>query len=684
MEPLTTTIASVAATAVLKNFFDKSLPAISSATGLSAVKLRSQINKYLQNAFETHTTVRLLSNKTEDVFVKDVYVNSFLRKIGSDESISDDELLEHLLNGNRVAVRGSGGSGKTLLMKYLWLQILMHKDNYIPLFVNLRRINTLSGSRSIHLTPILKLALTSNETMADSDFAKLCSNGKVVIILDGFDELNHEYRDKVENEITEFSVRYPGCSIIITSRDNDAIRRISHFDLYDINGFTLEQARTLVKKSHVDDVVIENFTKLFDEEFFQRYQTFLKIPLMVLMMVITFRSSASLPQEPHKFYENVFTALFDDHDASKGGWRRQRNLGFLEAKRLLAIFCIRTYLSGQYEFSRSEFEKAITDSIHIANKSTYQVTKVKAPTDKVISDISESLCLIVEDDGTYYFVHRSFQEYFAAYFISSMEAIKTQDLMYAVSQRNGDQVLALCYSMNPDLVIQNYILPTYEVIRTTPHLSSIQLLSEIADREDISRASITLLLMDRLFIESYQKRIHPDKDVNFVSSLSDEDKNKLGIFETPHTGGLWKTFAYNLNSFGLIKFSSFSKERRRIEVPNFRHSLVNFSEELADKFLVIFETNGFREFDFSVDESGVVSAHVTKFVKGELVPTFLDLEDVAKDLGDDILSILENALISFVNTEINGRKYLSRKLSQMKKDSDRIAEASIEGLFDLE
>lgn len=92
----------------------------------------------------------------------DVYVKT---KFEQGENVfSDDDLINKFSTGQRIVVKGNGGSGKTIFLKHLWISRFKEPKGKIPVLVELRRLNELQD--------IDILSFCRNELQSDISFGK--------------------------------------------------------------------------------------------------------------------------------------------------------------------------------------------------------------------------------------------------------------------------------------------------------------------------------------------------------------------------------------------------------------------------------------------------------------------------------------------------------------------------------
>src|SRR5215213_10409407 len=143
--------------------------------------------------------------------------------------------------GENYLIVDSAGMGKSTFAKHFALEIL--KDTIkIPVFLELRRI---SGAESL----LEKIAREIDETNKDVDdklLLMLLDEGNFVIILDGYDEIPDEHREKIGQQIAELAVRWDTNSLILTARPEVNLPEIAKSKAFTINPLTRAQAESLV------------------------------------------------------------------------------------------------------------------------------------------------------------------------------------------------------------------------------------------------------------------------------------------------------------------------------------------------------------------------------------------------------------------------------------------------------
>lgn len=200
--------------------------------------------------------------------------------------------------------------------------------------------------------------------------------------------------------------------VILSTRPEIDTRTWDNFESFSVNGMNLNQARSLIAKVQYPEDLKTKFLELMNEEFFNQHLTFLSIPLLCTLMLITFNKFHEIPSRITVFYEQAFETLYRSHDTSKEGFFKREFLCNLPSDRFKSIFsafCYRTLVYNQVSFTDEQFK------YHLTKAAT--VSEVDVNIDDYASDLVSSVCMMMRDGLNLHFIHRSFQDYFAALYI---------------------------------------------------------------------------------------------------------------------------------------------------------------------------------------------------------------------------------------------------------------------------
>src|SRR6266436_5123915 len=405
--------------------------------------------QYLDSTIEKCSKVKTFLNRDEPVRLLDVYVPTTFK---SDSRVfSDDQLISTLSNDHKLIILGSAGSGKSMFMKYLLITLSRQPKRRVPVFIELRRLAN-SPSKSLIDFMYDSLVTPGAKTTRDQ-FVNGLTHSLFTVILDGFDEVDAGDRSRLEMEILALRDQFPKSPIIVSSREDERFSSWVNFRIYHVQPLAKQQVVDLIVRSKYDNDVKQQFIKSLKAGLYDKHKSFLSVPLLAVMMLITFREIAHIPDKMHIFYEQAFDALYFKHDASKeAAFRRKTHseLPIDEFKRCLSCFSIATYLKEKFSFTESQIRDDISKAI--------EMSKVHTSIDKFLADLIESVCMLQRDGVDIMFTHRSFQEYFAACFIDKCSS-PIDKLADVLIRRHGDIVIELVFDMNKSRLEREWILP---------------------------------------------------------------------------------------------------------------------------------------------------------------------------------------------------------------------------------
>lgn len=364
---------------------------------------------YLRKTFERNSKIKTIIYRHRSENLYSFYEHIYVRY---NKQIIYTEKIENLIRiGNKLIVSGLGGVGKSTLFKHLFLDTIQSTE-YIPVLLEFRNFdNQLTVEDEIY-----KSLCDNGFDLERKYFQKSMEEGAYVILLDGYDELSENRVDKISKEIKSLSNKYDKNKYIISSRPFEGF--ISWNDFCELVPLSLKktQAIRLVNKMKFDKSVKESFCEELKNGLFEKYHSFASNPLLLSIMLLTYRKHATISNNLSGFYDEAFVTLFNAHDATKDSYKRiiKSQLGSEEFKTVFSHICFKTFFLRKFEFLDGELNEYI------------KTAKDKHPTyqfdiDDFKYDLIHSVCLLIKDGNKYRFSHRSFQEYFAAFYTCKLD-----------------------------------------------------------------------------------------------------------------------------------------------------------------------------------------------------------------------------------------------------------------------
>lgn len=366
-----------------------------------------------------------------------------------------------------IVLSGTGGMGKSMMMTHFMLDTIDRnkETGKVPVFVLLRDYNPAAGDLIDFIFGELK---RHDVDLHLSDLVELLQSGKGVILFDGLDEIKSENCRRFYKEMENLADSYPEASYIVSSRPTMNFRGLSRFTVYDLQPFSQEQAVEMVGKldqSVVDPVIKKDFIKdlkcnRFGFDWRERMD-FLGNPLFLTILLLAYEGNHDIPTERYLFYEQAYEAMAKKHDATKALTREfATGLNSREFQNYFGEFCTITYEQEKYDFTPEEISAYFQEVI--------EANELGTTPEAFIEDVTGKICLIYKDGGKYYFIHRSFQEYFVAYFFSRQLEQRFDavlDILTVRDEMDHDSVvLPMLYGMEPEKTELCIFIPFLEKV----------------------------------------------------------------------------------------------------------------------------------------------------------------------------------------------------------------------------
>lgn len=460
--------------------------------------------KYLESQQERFLHTKTFLHRDAVPFYS-IYFPLRVNKKGS--NIAINTFRDIFKVGPRVALIGAAGSGKSTIMRHLFLNVIQKGEYEIPLFIELRRLEKDGNLLSF----IEKMSLGSGLVITKTAAEKLLDDGKLMLFLDGFDEVPADAFSSLVQSIDDLRIRYSKTKIVVTGRPGSRVEALQGFHCAQMAELTPSDIRKFVE---VQKLGIENESRLLgiikriSRERKKYLEEYLSNPLLLSLFIITCTTTKQLPDKKSAFYRRVVDTLFVEHDSvSKPDFDRQLKSGLSQDKfeMLLQRFSVVSYFNSKFRFDKTYlattfpkiFEKspALTADLH-----------------KIAKDLVVGVGLWAEDGGEYSFAHRSLQEYFVGAFIAGLETSKKEEVYKKLWKHicmaelgEVENFLSLCQELDEQAYIRYFLQPILN------HLD--KLLNE--DDAPLVLARLTKMYFGEILV------YYPTKSVKAASAIDD-------------------------------------------------------------------------------------------------------------------------------------------------------------------
>lgn len=467
----TNPFAAVAATEVIKQ----------SVTGvintwvkpkMEAIKERRKIDKklesyffdgfhdYLVRTYEQNKFVNIIALGNNQVDIDRIYYPLTISNENGEESYSVIDYNSILFNKyKKIIIEDRAGMGKSTIMKKLFISCV-EKNEGIPIFIELRKLQEGTEIVDLVLEQLNSIHLEHDKQV----ILEMINRGDFIFFLDGFDEIPFDYKDKITHNLKEFIAKSNNNIFILTSRSDDVLSSFGQFKKFHINGMETDEAYGLIERYdkflnlNLSESIINQINKNIEQEAFNDLEEFLKVPFLVSLIYLTYKHKRDVPLQKDQFYRKVYDALFEEHDLSKDGYKRQRYSGLSidqlhKLLRKLGFLCL---IENRVEYKKDKLlsliEKSV-DSPYFENIKPHDVFK----------DLIYNVPLIIEEGLTYRWAHKSFMEYFSAQFIFIDNGDRKEKILESVMNSNNvavySNMLDLYYDIDQEAFDKAIIYP---------------------------------------------------------------------------------------------------------------------------------------------------------------------------------------------------------------------------------
>lgn len=422
-------------------------------TDKAKVRLDMCLTEYVKTNYLRYSKTKTLLYRGSPVDLRDFYVRTDLSIDG--RLVSESQFLKCIEDNQRLVITGTAGSGKSTFCKSIFVELVEEPRGILPVFVELRNLNVETNCSL--LSYVLKMLQEFEPELSKGQLEDLLKLGKVLLIFDGFDEIDNDKRDGYEAELVSLANKYRKIMILTSSRPDSRFDSWESFYQYEVQPLDKDKALGLVKRLNYDSQVKSKFLKALDADLYERHTSFACNPLLLTMMLLTYEQIAEIPNKVHLFYEQAFLTLFNKHDSTKSLYKRKSwsGLPLDEFKKVLSTFSVLSYSDKKYSFSDGE----LLNYVNMSSEAFDVVYKAE----DFIKDLLDSVCILQRDGLNYTFTHRSFQEYFTALFMVNYVSSDKYDLFERVVFSNSkDDVVSMIFDMNKDLIEQEWVIPRLE------------------------------------------------------------------------------------------------------------------------------------------------------------------------------------------------------------------------------
>lgn len=353
--------------------------------------------------------------------------------------VIDDYKNDFIPNFKKILITDYAGMGKSTLMKWLFISCIK-KTEAFPIFIELKN---LKGDISIFDEICRELSDSFEEDKSFNKLIKkLISKGEFVFFFDGCDEINSNIYSTIINQLEEFISKSEKNLFIVSSRPDNSLSAFSSFTEFHIIPLKEREAFELIKKYDNNGEVSKKLISLLEKNDQKSIKEFLGNPLLTTLLYATFNYGDSLPSKKIDFYEQVYKALFEDHDLTKGpAYRHEKisNLDYGSFHKVLRYLGFLTARKGSVSYDKIELIELLNTIVNISD--------LNFSSENLLRDLIINVPIFVKDGNKYNWSHKSLQDFFASQYVYRDSKEKQKDYLLNMLKKCDKyfNILALYY-----------------------------------------------------------------------------------------------------------------------------------------------------------------------------------------------------------------------------------------------
>nr|WP_242056757.1 NACHT domain-containing NTPase [Planktothrix sp. FACHB-1355] len=360
---------------------------------------------------------------------------------------------------------GAPGSGKTTYLLYVAIQSNQGEllPDRVPVFIRLIEFaERLAEQPELSLLNYIEQLFCAENVEHPKAAEILLQEGRVLVLLDGLDEVPKADSKSVLTRIREFCRTYHKNTLIVTCRTNALDYSFGNLGFTEVivADFNQKQIEIFAHKwfmafARNDTEAGKARAKQFIEKLQQpenkRIRDLAVTPILLNLTCLVFQDIGNFPSNRAKLYQQGLNTLLKEWDSSKGVQREELygNLSVKDRERLLTHVAFTTFTQNRYFFEQTEIEEYINGYLRTLNANQEDISQQDS--EAVLRSIEVQHGLLVERAREIYsFSHLTFQEYFTAKdFVNSSGQQNWINLATYVNQKRWRQVFLLASGMMP-------------------------------------------------------------------------------------------------------------------------------------------------------------------------------------------------------------------------------------------
>lgn len=451
--------------------------------------------------------------------------------------------LDAISSHSKLVILGKPGSGKTTFLQHLALLCIegKFKADCLPIFISLKIFTTVAKEKEDFSLANYISQTWGNYELSGEQVETLISQGKVLVLLDGLEEIAPEDSESILAQIQQFAEVYYQNAIAITCRIGTQFYPLRGFTYVELADWNLNQVEAFANKWFVASeresetegcAKAAQFLELLKRPENLPILELTVTPILLSLLCSVFQARASFPAKRSKLYQEALEILLGRWDRSRSIQKEEvyYHLSLPDKIKLLSQIAATTFEQGNYFFEESDVQHIIADYLLALPQVNTDPEMLWSHSEELLRTIERQHGLLVERaKGIYSFSHLTFQEYLTARKIVASPNSQTlqeslQLLATHVAEPQWREVIFLTVGMlsSADFLLEQMKIQVDSLLVAEPRLEQF-----IGSLHEKVRSLSTSLPPEQSLLLSYQPAavrafyfgLLQSRDLNLATSL---------------------------------------------------------------------------------------------------------------------------------------------------------------------
>lgn len=377
--------------------------------------------------------------------------------------------IDAIVDAPRLVILGKPGSGKTTFLQYLAMHSARADSeiNAVPVLLTLHQWVIAAQQTGFSLEQAIRHHW-QHQGIAAEQMDQLLQQGKLLLLLDGLDEVPLEQRNSLQHQIQKFADTYYQVQIILTCRlaaQDFYFRGFTYMEVADFDGSQIETfvQRWFVAQNPQQPALgtakAERFLEQLQKRENQAIRELAGTPILLHLSCLVFQEQDAFPKKRSRLYQTGLEILLVRWDTSRGIRREQISHALSVSDRLniLSQIAATFFEQGQYLFEKTAILPIIATYLSALPGASQDPETLWLESESVLRAIALQHGLLVERArDVYSFSHLTFQEYLTARRIFTQSTIQPNCVGYLadrVTESDWQEVIRLAIELLPDATL---------------------------------------------------------------------------------------------------------------------------------------------------------------------------------------------------------------------------------------